>query len=184
MSLKGSDRARINNAMLMICDTGGKVQAVASMAARDEFPEFSLGERDIAQIPGFGAAINGWLDERIREARGHDEYSAETWLENGDARLFVKLESLRRDDELYGFAVQISPSSTSEALSALRDGDSIVERAQWHEIKNHVGALKLYATFLKRKMAEGDERRTVEKIVNGVNALIGYLDRVRRGEAQ
>jgi hypothetical protein len=44
-----------------------------------------------------------------------------------------------------------------------------------------MGALKLYATFLKKKMADGDERRIVEKIFNGVNALIGYLDRIRRG---
>lgn len=184
MSLPGSTRARINRAMLLVCDACGKVQAVTSMSARDTLPQASFLGRDITQVLEYGPAINTWLDERIREANGVDEYSAETSLETGNTRLFLRLDSLKRDNELCGFALQILPFESSEMLCVLREGDSIVERKQWHEIKNHVGALKLYATFLKRMMADGDERRTVEKIFNGVNALITYLDRIRRGEEE
>ncbi|HXU10147.1 MAG TPA: hypothetical protein VN743_14215, partial [Blastocatellia bacterium] len=103
-------------------------------------------------------------------------------VEKGRGKLSVRLDILRHDRELYGFALQVLPVQNGAA--GLSDGDSVVERKQWHEIKNHVGALKLYATFLKRKMADGDERRIVEKIFNGVNELIGYMDRIRRGDAQ
>jgi len=170
--------------MLMVCDTGGKVKAVTSMGACEAFPESSFFEKDVTQVLGLGSAANLWLDDCLRKARGRDTYSAETSLESGDTRLFVKLDSLMRGHELYGFVLQIFPVAISEDKCVLKDGDAIVERRQWHEIKNHVGALKLYATFLKRKLPEGDERRTVEKIFSGVNALISYLDRVRRGEAQ
>ena len=95
----------------------------------------------------------------------------------------LRLDSLNCDGERCGFTLQIAPLG-SEIICVLHEGDSVVARKQWHEIKNHVGALKLYATFLKRKMPEGDERRIVEKIFNGVNTLIGYLDRIRRGEPQ
>jgi hypothetical protein len=170
--------------MLMICDTGGKVKAITSMASREGFPELAWRESDVAEVLRFGPALSEWVDDRILEARGRDEYSAETVLDNDEVRLFVKLESLRHGEELYGFALQVFSTPASEALCVLHDGDAVVERRQWHEIKNHVGALKLYATFLKRKLPDGDERRTVEKIFSGVNALIGYLDRVRRGDAQ
>jgi nitrogen-specific signal transduction histidine kinase len=78
-----------------------------------------------------------------------------------------------------------SPLLGNSAMSReLAEGGSIVTRKQWHEIKNHIGALRLYATFLKRRMPEGDERQIVEKVLQGVNTLIGYLERIRRGDPQ
>jgi hypothetical protein len=168
--------------MLFICDSTGKVQAVSSKAVGDTFPETSFLQRDVGELLGLGTSMNSWLEDRIQEARKHDEYFAETIVENGKRKLSVRLDVLNHDRELYGFALQVLP--VQDGAVGLRDGDSVVERKQWHEIKNHVGALKLYATFLKRKMADGDERRIVEKIFNGVNELIGYMDRIRRGDAK
>jgi hypothetical protein len=33
-------------------------------------------------------------------------------------------------------------------------------------------------------MEEGDERQTVEKMLNGINLLIDYIAKIRRGEMQ
>jgi hypothetical protein len=173
-------RVHINKAMLLVCDPAGNVQAVTSNAAEEIFPG-GFGEKKFAEIFGRGSMLEDWLAERIEEARALDQYCAEANLENDGDRVFVRIESLKRDGELYGFALQLFPLVVAGTPFALTDGDSIVLRKEWHEIKNHMGALKLYATFLKKKMADGDERRIVEKIFNGVNALIGYLDRIRRG---
>lgn len=182
MGLQNGERVKIHRAMLLVCDASGEVQAVTSNAA-DDARGVSFVHKNLADIFGLSSTINRWVTERIQEAREQDEYAAETRLENGDGPVLVKLESLKRDHELYGFALQFSPLVLRDPC-ALREGDSIVARKQWHEIKNHIGALKLYATFLKRKMPESDERHIVEKIFNGVNALIGYMDRIRRGERQ
>jgi hypothetical protein len=175
---------QISKKMLLVCDVTGKVQAVTSRAASDTLTGVSIVGRDFAQIFGLDSTINRWFTERIQEARGQYQYSAETSLENGHGKVFVRLESLTRDGEPYGFALQLRPLVQPETPSTLVNGDSIISRRQWHEIKNHVGALKLYATFLKRKMSEGDERSIVEKIFNGVNALIGYLERIQRGDVK
>ena len=182
MTSPAPGQIQVKGAMLLICDPAGKVQAVSSKAVGDTFPEASFLQKDVGELLGLGSSMNSWLEDRINEARNKDEYFAETIVENGIRRLSVRLDVLNHDHELYGFALQVLPVQNGAA--GLSDGDSVVERKQWHEIKNHVGALKLYATFLKRKMPDGDERRIVEKIFNGVNELIGYLDRIRRGDAQ
>jgi nitrogen-specific signal transduction histidine kinase len=170
--------------VLLVCNAAGKVQAITSKATSDSLSGVSVAEIDFTESFGFGSTINRWLAEKMREAKEQVEYSAEVSLENGNSQVFVRLDSLRRDGELYGFALRFFPLNVPKTTCELDDGDSVVTRRQWHEIKNHVGALKLYATFLKRQMPDGDERRIVEKIFGCVNALIGYLDRIRRGEPQ
>lgn len=183
-SPKSARQPPISKAALVICDAAGNVQAITSKETDDTFPRGSAIETDLAEVFGPGSTINHWFMERIREARAQDEYSAEASLENGDGQVFIRLDSLRRDGQLYGFALQFLPQEVPAQPHVIPDGHSIITRRQWHEIKNHVGAIKLYATFLKRQMQDGDERQIVEKIFNGVNALIGYLDRIRRGESQ
>lgn len=179
-----------NNAMLLVCDAAGRVQAVNSGAGMEVVAGINAGE-----MFGQNSAINRWFLERIQEASELADYSAEAdlHLEDGDRHVFVRLDSLKCENELYRFALQLCPDQTSRPapesselrhLPKLEDGNSIVTRGQWHEIKNHVGALRLYATFLTRRMPEGDERQIVEKVLQGINALIGYLDRIRRGEPQ
>lgn len=174
-----------SNAMLLVCDAAGKVQAVTSKSGMDIRPA-KPGEDDFAHFFGVSSAVNQWFLERMQEARESADYSAEANLdlEDGGTHVFVRVDSLRCDNEHYRFALQFCPAEAPLEVQKLGDGDSIVSRKQWHEIKNHIGALRLYATFLKRRMPEGDEREIVEKVLQGVNALIGYLDRVRRGDPQ
>jgi hypothetical protein len=179
-----ADSLHPSKGVLLVCNPAGKIQAITSKATGDSLAEASVAELDLSESFGFGSTINCWLAEKMREAREQAEYSAEARLENGNGQIFVHLDSLRRNGELYGFALRFYPLEVVKTPPGLDDGDSVITRRQWHEIKNHVGALKLYATFLKRKMPDGDERRIVEKIFGGVNALIGYLDRIRRGEPQ
>ena len=176
-----------NNAMLLVCDANGKVQAVNSGAGMEVVSGIKASDIGVAHFFGQNSAVNLWFLERIREASELADYSAEADLdlEDGERHVFVRLDSLKCENELYRYALQLCPDQTSQSareLPLLKEGDSVVTRKQWHEIKNHVGALRLYATFLKRRMPEGDEREIVEKMLQGVNALIGYLNRIRRGE--
>lgn len=177
-----------NNAMLLVCDATGRVQAVNSGAGMEVVPAIDAGDRGVAHYFGQDSAINRWFQERIQEASELADYSAEAALDlEENKHVLVRLDSLKSENELYRFALQLCPENSalereSPDLPRLEEGDSIVSRKQWHEIKNHVGALRLYATFLKRRMAEGDEREIVEKVLQGINTLIGYLDRIRRGE--
>lgn len=172
--------------MLFVCDAAGRVQAVTSKGADESFRGVNVGERDFGEIFGRGSSINSWFTECIKQARQQNEYYAEANLDlgNGSEPVFVKLESLRCGNELYGFALQLCPSVPDRTSFTPDEGDSVITRKQWHEIKNHIGALRLYATFLKRKMPDGDERSIVEKVLSGVNALIGYLDKIRRGDSR
>jgi len=120
----------------------------------------------------------------MQEGRRKGDYYVESHLENGSNPVLIRLESLKCDEELFGFALTLMPDAARLMPSALQEGDAVVYRKQWHEIKNHIGALKLYATFLTKKMQDGDERQTVEKMLNGINGLIDYLAKIRRGEAQ
>src|SRR5215510_10464632 len=100
---------QISKAMLVVCDAAGKVQAITSREANDTFPGGSSVERDFAEVFGRGSSIDRSIIERVREARVQEEYSAEARLENGHGQLFIRLESLNRDVQLYGFAVQLIP---------------------------------------------------------------------------
>ena len=179
-----------NNAMLLVCDAQGRVQAVNSGAGMEVVSGIKAGDIGVAHFFGQNSAVNLWFLDRIQEAGETADYSAEASLdlEDGDRHVFVRLDSLKCENELYRFALQLCPDQISRSASEvselpqLQEGDSIVTRKEWHEIKNHVGALRLYATFLKRRMPEGDERQIVEKVLQGINTLIGYLDRIRRGE--
>jgi nitrogen-specific signal transduction histidine kinase len=171
-------------AMLLVCDAAGRVQAVSGGTASNAFPCVTIAQKHFAELFGRESNITRWLTQHLNEARRKINYQAEASLENGSEMVFVRLESLKCDDEHYGFALQLLPGDVSAKGNTLDEGDAVVFRKQWHEIKNHIGALKLYATFLTRKMPDGDERQTVEKMLNGINVLIEYLAKIRRGDAQ
>ncbi|MFY9558441.1 MAG: hypothetical protein WAV47_27405 [Blastocatellia bacterium] len=177
-------RAQIIKPTLLICDVSGRVQALTSNLRDDTLLGRDGVYKHLTEIFGRSSSITSWLTERMQEAREQEEFFAEGRLESDGMPMVVTVESLQQDGKLYGFALRFVPVLPSDISYTINDGDSIVARRQWHEIKNHIGAIKLYVTFLKRKMPDGEERRIVEKIFNSVNALIGYLDRIRRGEPQ
>jgi nitrogen fixation/metabolism regulation signal transduction histidine kinase len=130
-----------------------------------------------ADMFGADSMLARWLAEQYLEARRMDDYQTESELEHNGIPLQVRLETLRQHGTPYGIALLLADRS-----AALGDGDAIVTRQQWHDIKNHLGGVKLYATFLKRKLADGEDQPIVDKILNGINGLIEQMARIRRGE--
>jgi nitrogen-specific signal transduction histidine kinase len=177
---------RVDNVTLVICDAGGRIEAVTSNASKDLIACSPVRHKHFAEVFGQDSEMTKWLTHHMNEARKQNEYYIESQLENGNNPLLIKLESMKCDEELFGFALTISPPAghDNHNASAFEEGDAVIYRKQWHEIKNHIGALKLYATFLTKKLPEGDERQAVEKMLNGINTLIEYLARIRRGEAK
>ena len=175
---------RVTDVTLLVCDAAGRIQAVTSSASKDLIPCLPAEHKHFAEVFGHGSEVTDWLTHHLNEARKQGNYYVESQLENGSNPLFIRLESLKCNEEIFGFALTVAPGGSRPISKTLEDGDAVVYRKQWHEIKNHIGALKLYATFLTKKMAEGDERQTVEKMLNGINGLIDYLAKIRRGEAQ
>ena len=179
-----ADGPRIDGVTLVICDAAGRIQAVTSNSSKDVISCSPIKHKHFAEVFGQDSEITRWLTHHFNEARRQGDYYEESQLENGNTPLFIKLESLKCDEELYGFALTISPLAARNNGGEHEEGDAVIYRKQWHEIKNHIGALKLYATFLTKKLPDGDERQAVEKMLSGINTLIEYLARIRRGEAQ
>lgn len=77
-------------------------------------------------------------------------------------------------------ALTVAPVDAGERVVTPQD----VARKTWHDIQNQLGGLKLYATFLKRKLGSADDqvRETVDKIVAGIDAVAQSIADARRGE--
>ena len=184
MSAKdSSDAPRLSEPTLVICDAAGRILAVSANAPKEIIACSPVSLQHFAEVFGETSAITSWLTTHFGQARRAIDYFAEHQVENGNGMLGLRLESLTCDKELYGFALTLKSVSQGDG-NHLEEGDAVVYRKQWHEIKNAIGALKLYATFLTRKLPEGDERQTVEKMLAGINGLIDYLAKIRRGETQ
>ena len=177
--------------IVLICDVEGKVRASSTesspllsaaemLAVTGNDHERAAGAhaaKHFAEIFESNSLLARWLGEQYIEARESFDYQAECELEHNGKAVHVRLEALRQYGNPYGFALHISDCSP-----ILVEGETIVTRQQWHDIKNHLGGVKLYATFLKRKLTGGDDQPIVDKILNGINGLIEELARIRRGE--
>jgi hypothetical protein len=178
-----SGSPQVSDVTLVICDAAGRLLAISANAPRELISCSPTAHQHYAEVFGESSTITRWLTDQLGQARREGDYYIEHQIESGGDMLNLRLESLMCDQELYGFALTLAPAaSTSAAL--LEEGDAVVYRKQWHEIKNYIGALKLYATFLTKKLPDGDEKQTIEKMLAGINGLIDYLARIRRGETQ
>jgi len=133
-----------------------------------------------ATLPSVGerTSLARWVKSQIDQAQTRQTYASQTVLEDVGRRFVVTFETLRfSGGDLDRYAVVVWPSASS-----IPEGSSLVSRQQWHDIKNHLGGLKLYATFLKRKMGETEDRAVVEKLLNGINGLIDHLAQIRGGD--
>lgn len=182
-ALESSDAPRLSDPTLVVCDAAGRIVAVSANAPKAIISCSPVSHQHFAEVFGETSMITRWLTNHIGQARRTGDYFIEQQVENGNDMLQIRLESLTCDEELYGFALTLKPAKECDG-NHLEEGDAVVYRKQWHEIKNAIGALKLYATFLTRKLPEGDERQTVEKMLAGINGLIDYLAKIRRGETQ
>lgn len=170
----------ITTATLMICDAAGRLSAVSAASTDAVCVRAGADQKHFAEVFGRDSSITRWITEHMGEARKREDYIAQASVENGSSLLTLKLETLKCGGELYGFALHLLPKAAGSDNLTLNEGDAVVTRQQWHDIKNHLGGLKLYATFLKRKLPAGDDQQTVEKMLKGVDVLIDLLARFRR----
>jgi nitrogen-specific signal transduction histidine kinase len=178
-----SGQLHLKAAALLVCDAAGRVKAVSSGTAAEAIGT-DVARKHYAEVFGRDSNITKWLTDHFELARKQGDYSVEANVQNGDAPLSVRLESLKTDDEFYGFAVHLNPADSRDQVLKLQEGDAIVTRQEWHDVKNHLGGLKLYATFLKRKLAMNEDQQIVEKMLQGIDVLIEHLAKIRRGESQ
>src|SRR5262249_43555759 len=162
------------------------------------------GPSNYADIFGRGSDLTSWLTKQIDQARKDESHAAQSSLDHLGGKVIVRFEALSlpgaaisgpgnsgkeragidpagqdRGGHHERYAVLISPSEDS-----IPEGASLITRQQWHDIKNHLGGLKLYATFLKKKIADGEDQAIVEKLLNGINGLIDHLAQIRGGDAK
>jgi hypothetical protein len=180
--------ARIHTTVLLIYDPDGNLVAESNGAMQSVFgrndgaPVIKPGASHtvhFAESFGEGSELTKWLTDQIDQARISEFHSAESQLEHLGRRLSVEFETVRFPGLGNRYAVFISSPEDSTA-----DGSSVITRQQWHDIKNHLGGLKLYATFLKKKLDNIEDLAIVEKLLNGINGLIDHLAQIRGGDAK
>jgi hypothetical protein len=182
--IEGAEKPKLTATTLVICDAGGRVLAVSSGAASGGMFGAGAVQKHFAEVFGPDSAITSWLTEHLSEARKRGDYYAESGLESEGLKLFACIETLMNEGEIFGYALHFLPDGAPGGRRAICEGDAVVTRQQWHDVKNHLGGLKLYATYLKRKLPEGEDQQIAEKILNGVDTLIDNLAKIRRGETQ
>jgi hypothetical protein len=153
--------------------------------------------------------LSAWVAKQIADARSNLSHTAQSSLEYQGGRVSVKFETLTLQehgvssdnaasddapsDEASSHTASVKDNSSrktqyavivSPIENSIPEGASVITRQQWHDIKNHLGGLKLYATFLKKKTADGDDQAIVEKMLNGINGLIDHLAQIRGGDAK
>ncbi|HXG67229.1 MAG TPA: hypothetical protein VNO70_19155 [Blastocatellia bacterium] len=171
---------RINTATLVICDPEGRVQAISAEAANGLL-DAGIIKKHVSEIFSHDTDLGRWLTEHMELARHYDTCSYKSILHDDGQLLTARLDTLKREKEIFGFAIHILPNYPGgERL--LSEGDSVVTRQQWHDLKNQLGGLKLYATLLKRKLQQGGDLEIVEKMLNGINAMIEKVAKIRKGE--
>jgi hypothetical protein len=168
----------------MVCDSAGRVQSVSANASREVIGCSTIRQTHFAEVFGQNSSLTQWLTEQVAKMGPGGDGWAEATLEYGPSLLHARVENLQCDGEMLGFVLTLVPPEARTGPERLREGDSVISRKEWHELKNHIGAIKLYATFLNRRLQDGDERQTVEKMLKGIDSLIDYLARIRRGETQ
>jgi hypothetical protein len=170
---------------LIICDPEGKVEAV-SVESQNFGPSISFpDEQHFSEMLGQGSDLTIWIAEQIADARRRNHYWAETTLDISRERsvpIFVRFETLTLGKDLRGFAIHIFPEGMRGNLRAIREGDAVVTKQQWHDIKNRLSVLKLYTTLLRKSLPEAEDQKTVEKLLNGIDALTKELVEIRRGD--
>jgi nitrogen fixation/metabolism regulation signal transduction histidine kinase len=117
--------------------------------------------------------LHEWVAVAVDRARGEGVGDSCVDL---DAPSPVEIRIAPVSGDAAGFVLVASPAEPPAPAP-----DGVTQRA-WHDIKNQLGGLKLYATFLRMKLGGQDEqiRETAGKIVAGVDAVVVAIADARR----
>ena len=179
---------------ILVCGRDGRIRSAspevgALLGGEPPQPGALLAE-GLAAAPGLAKWIEGALE---RSGPGR---MFQTGVVAEEARLPLRVYvTLLPDGALPDRALpdRVSPDGGSEPAAAValqrvsgsvEVSPSSVARQTWHDIQNQLGGLKLYATFLKKKLGAADDqvRETADKIVAGIDAVSQTIASARRGE--
>ena len=163
---------------ILICDADGRVRSAsrgAGAAFGDAHVEAGL---HVGEALASSPKLRDWVATAIDKAAAGD----------GDGDSCVLLEDV--GEALEVFVVPLAdPGGDAFAVVASRTAAAgqrpdEVSQKTWHDIKNQLGGLKLYATFLKKKLGdeEGTISETAGRIVSGIDAVVRSIAEARRGE--
>jgi nitrogen-specific signal transduction histidine kinase len=165
---------------VIVCERDGRIRS-ATAAARELLRgarlEAGVGLAEgLASSPGLARWVSGAL-EREGPIRA---FQTGVVADGGAEPLRVYLTVLPDGTAEGAIALALSHVGASDEVVSPRD----VARKTWHDIQNQLGGLKLYATFLKRKLGEADDqvRVTADKIITGIDAVSQSIANARRGE--
>ena len=183
--------------LTVVCEQAGKVVAIAGApscwrpatpAAEAALPAGSSSadidadiddavwrSNGLPALVGAESELADWISGHLQEVNESNFCCANSRIAHNGNAVDVKIERLRGADGPFGYAVHLSKGLDGNAIREM-------DRRQWHDIKNHLGGLKLYATFLRKKIPDTETQQIVEKLLNSINSLIDQLARIRRGE--
>ncbi|HYL99292.1 MAG TPA: hypothetical protein VEZ90_10080, partial [Blastocatellia bacterium] len=198
---------RRETAILLIYDCEGNVQAVSGSidgeaSSKAGAPQTSCEEPEPNHLGLFNLSQRGadetqsalglWVASQIQEAKSNWPRFSQTLIETYGESFDARFQTLTGSGGLFGYALQLNRSPTASpvkdqlanAEQPQSDPATLITREQWHDIKNELGGLKLYATFLRKRHWGSEDLEVVDKLLNGINGLIDHLARIRRGETR
>ncbi|HEY6329138.1 MAG TPA: hypothetical protein VI756_07365 [Blastocatellia bacterium] len=169
--------------MTIICDRNGKLLAASlegdgwltpSMQQNQRDYAGQQNQRDYAGLFGPESDLTHWIAAQMQHAGQDNDRGASSDISHNGEVLNVKLECLKNGGELFGYALFLSPQLQGQGMLA--------DQERWHDIKNHIGSLKLYATFLLKKLPDSEDKQVVERLLKAIDTLADELARIRRGD--
>ena len=162
---------------VIICDATGRV--LSASGGRGESPGAAASVRTVSEALAERPKLREWVDvalDRVREDGAGDSCVV---IEDDGVALDVCIVPLDGESGT-AFAVV---ASRADVVAV--NPDQVSQKA-WHDIKNQLGGLKLYATFLRKRFGGVDAlaQETVGKIVSGIDAVVDAIAAARRGEDQ
>jgi len=160
---------------VLVCDRDGRIRTASREVSELLGGDISSGEQTVADRYAGSRQFVEWVTGALeRSAAGESQYGLVRAVEGG----MLRAGATQLEDG--GFAVTLVRADVGDRVVSPQD----VARKTWHDIQNQLGGLKLYATFLKRKLGDADPqiRETADKIVAGIDAVAQSIADARRGE--
>jgi hypothetical protein len=164
---------------VLVCDESGRVRYATDLSIARDQKGARVEGASLDDLLTRAPKLREWIGiaaERVVADRAAESCVV---IEDDGVAYDVSVVPLAGEGER-GYAVVAAPAETT----AVDPAD--VSQRTWHDIKNQLGGLKLYATFLRKKIGETDEalKDTAGKIVAGVDAVVAAIAEARRGEGK
>jgi len=177
------DRASVT---VIACDAAGRINSVGGEIEKFT-QDFSISPqllgRQCADVFKEIPQLTDWLESEMRSRESAINASQQLSLASGQGLLQAHLLSLKSDGQQGGFILLLiaqldSPQKSEQPNSSC--SSTLLSQRLRHDLKNQLGGMKLYATFLKRRLSHDAALvEPVEKIIAGIDALTAQISQMR-----